>query len=426
MTEAQIAGLRPALTDFLGSFRKFFPRLPTFGHLGIYCRGLLSDLARKSVEPIALTAGTAVRTLQEFLTHHAWNHQAMRDAIQRRVVRDHLPAPGAGREGSDIGVVGWIDETSVAKKGVKTPGVQRQHCGASGKIDNCIVTVHLAVRHGGFMTLLDSELFLPENSWDKDRDRCQEAHIPDSVVYRPKSEIALEQVKRAVANGVRFDWLTFDEWYGSKPALLNELETMGLLYVCEVPKNLPCFPSLPKYHSLQRPFQAKRADSAVIRGKPFVGKKWRKITLQRKTLPPQVWEVKAEQVYLSRGGRPTDRTYWLIVARNVENKEVKYFISNAPPRTALTTLMKVAFTRAGVEHVFRLAKTEIGFTHFEGRSYKGLIRHLILCQLVMLFLAEQTTRLRGEKSTAHDGADGAGLEHPVPMLAGGPLPAVPH
>jgi SRSO17 transposase len=425
MTEDQIVGLGPALTEYLGGFGKCFPRRPTFKHLGAYCRGLLSDLARKSVEPIALAAGAAVRTLQEFLTHHAWDHGRMRDDIQRRIVRDHLPAPGVAPAGG-VGTVGWIDETSVAKKGGKTPGVQRQHCGASGKIDNCIVTVHLAVSSGSFMTMLDSELFLPEKTWDQDRDRCKEAHIPDSVVYRPKSDIALEQIKRAVANGVRFDWLTFDEWYGSKPAFLDGLETMGLLYVCEVPKHLPCFPSLPKYRSLQTPFQSKRADSAVIRGKPFRGKKWRKLSLQRKTLAPQVWEVKAEQVYLARDGRPTQRTYWLIVARNVETGEIKYFVSNAPPKTALTTLMKVAFTRAGVEHVFRLAKTEIGFSHFEGRSYKGLIRHMTLCQLVMLFVAEQTTRFRGGKSGGDDGADRAGLELALPSLAGGSLQTIPH
>src|SRR6266542_3318565 len=423
MTAEQIAGLAPAFSRFLGCFRKFFPRLPTFGHLGVYCRGLLSDLSRKSVEPIALAAGTAVRTLQEFLTYHAWDHQALDDEIQRCIVRDHLPAPGAKPVGG-VGTVGWVDETGVPKKGDKTPGVQRQWCGASGKVDNCIVTVHLAVQHGDFMGMLDSELFLPEHTWDENRDRCQEAHIPNSVVYRPKSQIALEQIKRAVANGVRFDWLTFDEWYGAKPAFLAELETMGQLYVCEVPKHLPCFPTLPKYRSLQRPFQSKRADSAVIRGKPFLGKKWRKIRLHRKTLPPQVSEVKAEQVYLSRGGRPTDRTYWLIVARNLQTGEVKYFVSNAPPKTALATLMKVAFTRAGVEHVFRIAKTEIGFGHFEGRSYKGLTRHMVLCQLVMLFVAEQTTRLRGEKSGGDNGADGAGLEHPVPAMAGVPLQAV--
>src|SRR5579863_1432996 len=211
----------------------------------------------------------------------------MREAIQRRVACEHLPAPGAADDAKGIGVVGWIDETSAAKKGDKTPGVQRQHCGATGKIDNCIVTVHLAVHHGQFMTMLDSELFLPEKTWNQDRERCRAAHIPDSLVYRPKSAIALEQIKRAISNGVRFDWLTFDEWYGSKPAFLEELEAMGLLYVCEVPKHLPCFPTLPKYRSLQRPFQSKRADSAVLRGKPFRGTSWKKLTLQRQTLPPK-------------------------------------------------------------------------------------------------------------------------------------------
>jgi SRSO17 transposase len=416
MTKERVAGLGPAFTSFLSSFRGCFPRCESFHHLGTYCRGLISELARKSVEPIALAGGCAVRTLQEFLANHVWDQGRMRDEMQRRVVREHLPAPG-GKPKDGVGTVGWIDETSVAKKGDKTPGVQRQHCGASGKIDNCIVTVHLACRHGPFMALLDNDLFLPEESWDQDRDRCKEAHIPDNVTYQSKWLLALEQVKRALGNGVRFDWLTFDEWYGGKPGFLEGLEGLGLLYVCEVPANLPCFPGLPRYKSLQRPFASKRVDSAARFAKPFKGKPWKKIKLSRKTLPDQTWEVRWAQVYLSRDGQPTMRTYWLIVARNRATLEVKYFVSNAPPRTALFTLMKVAFTRAGIEHMFRIAKSEIGFGHFEGRSYQGLIRHMTLCQLVLLFAAEQTDRLRGEKSRVDDRADRAGLEHPVPVLA---------
>ena len=176
MTGEQVAALGPAFTDYLRCFRPCFLTKNTFAHLGAYCRGLLSDLPRKSVEPIALAAGCAVRTLQEFLTHHTWDHERMRDELQRRVVREHLPAPG-GKPQDGIGVVGWIDETSVAKKGHKTPGVQRQYCGASGKIDNCIVTVHLACRCGDFMTMLDNDLFLPEQTWDADRQRCRAAHV---------------------------------------------------------------------------------------------------------------------------------------------------------------------------------------------------------------------------------------------------------
>jgi SRSO17 transposase len=416
MTEDQIAGLGPAFTQYLDSFRKCFTRQPTFGHLRTYCRGLLSDLARKSVEPMALAAGCAVRTLQEFLTHHAWDQDALLQRLQRRIVIEHLPAPGE-RAVDDLGVIGLIDETSVPKKGDKTPGVQRQYCGARGKIENCIVSVHLAIKYGAFLAMLDSDLFLPEKSWDLDRQRCQDAHVPEDITYRSKWLIALEQIKRAVANGVRFDWLVFDEWYGGKPEFLFLLEEMGSHYVGEVPANFMCWPSLPKYHSLQAPFVAKRVDHAVTHGKPFRGQKWQTVQLIRQTLSPQTWKIKAAQVHLQREGQPTDRTYWLIVARNLETAEVKYFVSNAPPQTALAKLLKVAFSRWNVEHAFRLVKTEIGFSHFEGRSWLGLLRHMILCQAVMLFVAEQTTRLRGEKSGANDGANDPGIEPLVSSLA---------
>ena len=81
MTAEQVAELGPAFTDYLRGFRPCFVTGNTFGHLGTYCRGLLSDLSRKSVEPIALAAGCAVRTLQEFLTHLRWDQGRMRDQI---------------------------------------------------------------------------------------------------------------------------------------------------------------------------------------------------------------------------------------------------------------------------------------------------------------------------------------------------------
>ena len=123
MTEEQVAALGPAFTAYLGCFRRCFVTKKTFAHLQTYTRGLLSDLTRKSVEPIALAAGTAVRSLQEFLTDHVWDHGLMRDQMQRRIVLEHLPAPGAKPPNDDV--VGWIDETSVPKKGDKTPGVLR-------------------------------------------------------------------------------------------------------------------------------------------------------------------------------------------------------------------------------------------------------------------------------------------------------------
>lgn len=399
MTPEQVAALSATFAAYLRDFEDCFVDERTRGHLHTYCRGLLSNLPRKSIEPMALAAGTAVRTLQEFLRDHVWDHQRMRNHLQQRCAR--RPAPATA---DDLGCVGLIDETSQAKKGTKTPGVQRQWCGSLGKKDNCIVTVHLGIVWGRFKTLLDADLFLPE-SWSQDRERCRAAGIPDDLVYRPKWRIALEQLDRAQANGLHLDWLTFDEHYGSKPGFLADLEGRpGLCYVGEVPRNFRCLTQRPKGRRPRGGYKGKRVDNLARFSSKLNRPLWQGVTLARVTLADQEWEVRAGQVYLLRDGQVTERTYWLIVARNVATGEVKYFVSNASPDTPLATLLRVAFRRWNVEHGFRVSKSEIGFGHFEGRNYVALMRHLILCLVVMGFVTEHTDRLRGEKSGDHAGA----------------------
>ena len=155
----------------------------------------------------AQAAGVPVRTLQEFLSQHRWQEDLSRDRLQQIVAEEHAHPHS----------VGIIDETSFVKRGSKTPGVQRQYLGTVGKQENGIVSVHLAYAADDFHCLLDGELFLPE-SWANDPVRCREAKIPETIAYRPKTEIALELYDRARANGIQFAWLTFDEWYGGKPA----------------------------------------------------------------------------------------------------------------------------------------------------------------------------------------------------------------
>ena len=183
MTPEQIAGLGLALTEFLGFFRTCFGERRVLDHFAVYGRGLLSNLRRKSVEPVALAAGSTVRALQLFLTERFWDHLRLGDQLQQRVAAQHGPAPGTSRGAGDLGAIGLIDETSVAKDGDKTPGVQRQYCGALGKVENCIVTVHLGYHHGHFKTLPDSDLYLPQ-SWAEDRERCQATYRP---MPQPKS-----------------------------------------------------------------------------------------------------------------------------------------------------------------------------------------------------------------------------------------------
>jgi SRSO17 transposase len=412
MTPEQMMVLGTAFVAYLRIFEDYIAYQPTVQHLHAYCRGLLSDLPRKSIEPIALACGTAVRTLQEFLRDHVWDHLGMRDRLQQRLAgQPVLHAADA------LGTIGVIDETSVAKKGTKTPGVQRQYCGSRGKIENCIVTVHLGIVRGLFKTLIDAALFLPQ-AWSADRVRCRDAKIPDDVVYRPKWRIALEQLTRAFANGLTLNWLTFDEYYGGKPAFLEDLDARpGMYYVGEIPRNFRCLATRPRGRKPKNGWKGKRADNLARFSSAWNQRAWQAVSLARLTLDQQEWEVRAGQVYLVRRGELSRRTYWLLVARNLATGEVKYFLSNAPADTPVATLLRVAFTRWNVEHTFRVAKSELGFGHFEARSYVSLLRHMILCLLVMGFVAEHTDRLRGEKSGAHDGASVPSAEPALPDLA---------
>jgi SRSO17 transposase len=414
MTEEELDGLGSALDDFLEPFLYCCGYTQTFGHLHTYCRGLLSDLKRKSVEPIALASGCAVRTLQEFLRDHQWQHTQVRDQLQR-----HVGAELAGLPDDDLGNVGLIDETSVLKSGTKTPGVQRQYLGCVGKIDNGIVTVHLGVCKGRYKTLMDAELFLSED-WANDRGRCRAAGIPDGMVYRPKWRIALEEVDRVRTNQVPLDWLTFDEGYGMIPEFVCGLDDRKQLFVGEVPKSLSC---LAVNGSGQRPdtqMKGRRADEVVQQSPVFLKQSWAKVKLSRQTVGTQVWEVKAAQVWQRQDPEWSKRTYWLIWARNIATGEEKYFLSNASANAKLQTLVRVAFRRWNVEHTFRVSKSELGFTHYEGRTYTGLMRHQTLCLLMLTFVAGHTERLRGEKSGGDAGAGLQCLEPAEPGVAGEP------
>jgi SRSO17 transposase len=421
MDAGQIRSLQPRLMDYLAGFADCFRRRDTREHLSVYVRGQLSDLGEKSVEPIALKAGVPPRTLQEFMASYRWDEDGLRRRLQTKVATEHA-SPHS---------IGIIDETSDTKKGIKTPGVQRQHCGAVGKQDNCIVTVHLGYAADDFHCLVDGELFLPE-SWSDDRERCREAGIPDTMVYRPKTEIALELYDRAVANGIHFDWMTFDEWYGAKPQFLRAFDERKQTFIGEVHKGYTAWTQPPRV--TERPYRRRgrgrpRRTPRVVAGsqrpmtveemmrfhRPLREQAWKRYRIKDGEKGPMVWEIKHVLIYPRNEEGLPEQAYHLIVARNVmEPGIIKYFVSNAPVDASVQTMLLVAFSRWRVERCFEDEKGELGLDHYEGRRYQGLKRHMIITAVSHLFLAKVHQDLRGEKpgvdslpSTDGDGGRGA-------------------
>ena len=404
MDADQIRGLKPMLTRYLKQFDDCFARKDTRAHFATYVEGQLSNLQEKSCEPIALAAGTPPRNLQEFLAHYKWEEDRARSRLQQMVMRDH-----AARNS-----VGVIDETSDVKKGDKTPGVKRQWCGTVGKTENCIVTVHLAYAAGDFHCLLDGDLFLPED-WSDDRARCRAAGIPDEVAYRPKWKIALELYDRARDNGVTFDWLTFDEGYGGKPAFLRELQGRQQRFVAEVPTTFTAWIRAPRV--TERPFRktkgrGRKTPRLVAGSRPAQSverllwwhpalkeQAWRRFRVKDGAKGPMVWEAKHARITVAdEAGLPGMRLH-LVVARNaLDPTEIKFFVGGAPPEASVQTLLLVAFSRWRVERCFEDQKQEVGLDQWEGRHWLGLKRHLILTSVSYLFLARVRQQLREKKS----------------------------
>lgn len=376
MDRAELLELGGDLDKFLGEFRGCFMTDQTAVHLGVYVRGQLGPLEWKSVEPIALDAGKAPRTLQEFLSLHRWDAGLMRSQVRKMVARDHA-SPEA---------IMVVDETSVAKKGEKTAGVQRQYCGSTGKVDNCVVSVHLGYVAGDFHALVDDDLYLPREKWIGDPQRRAEAGIPESADFRTKWQIALDLLDRTLADGVVARWLTADEGYGAVPAFLEGVAERKLLYVVEVPRSVEGWTPNGKRRGRKR----RRVEKLWERGGPS----WTTYLVKETGNGPLVWHARATRFHPSWD---PSLELWLVVGRHALTGEIKYFLSNAPATEDVARLLSVAFSRWHIERIFEDSKQEVGLDHFEARKFRAIQRHFAVSMVSFFFLNRVRARARAAR-----------------------------
>lgn len=309
----EISKLNISLARFLTTFKDCFRSVKTYQHLESYVKGQLSKLRRKTVDHLARYSETPARTLQEFLEHLKWDEREAIKCCQSYVGRKH-----SGEQES----IGVLDFTYHTKHGKQTAGVKHQYNGEAGKRGNCVISCHLAYVSGEFYTLLDSELYLPEE-WTEDEEKRKEANIPLKKEFPDKAELATGQIKEA-SKRVNFDWINFDSEFGRMPRVLKGLEEMNQPYVGEIPENTPAWknrptvieeeenwdrpgpkPELPVVKPEHR--EAPKVKQLLEEDPSLTEQEWTPYHIKKTKKGPKLWEVKTTWIYHKREGLPSEK-----------------------------------------------------------------------------------------------------------------------
>ena len=344
-----------------GRFRRPEPRRRVLEYL----KGLLSPVERKNGWQLAEQAGDATPDgVQRLLYNYRWDADLVRDDLRDYVV-EHL---------GDAGGVLVVDETGFLKKGGKSVGVQRQYSGTAGQIENCQVGVFLTYAGAKGRTLLDRELYLPQ-VWAEDRERREEAGVPDNVAFRTKPQLAQLMLERAVESGVPFSWFTGDEVYGSDRKLRRWLEREEIPHVMAIKSNEKLWAWTEK-----GPLQV-RADR-LVSGVEESG--WVRCSAGNGAKGPRVYDWTAVEI---RPLREPGKGHWLLARRSLAKPgELAYYVCFGPAETALEELVRVAGTRWATLECFEEAKGQVGLDQYEVRRWDGWYRHITLAMLAHAYL----------------------------------------
>jgi SRSO17 transposase len=349
------------LSDIERRLSPYFERAEPRQRAIAYLRGLLSPAERKNSWQLAEVIGdTTPYGFQHLLRRALWDPEAVRDEL-RRYVLQHL---------EDAEAVLVVDETGFLKKGRHSAGVARQYSGTAGKVENCQIGVFLAYASQLGHTLLDRELYLPQE-WTDDRERCRQAGIPEDRCFATKPQLARQMLARAFAAGVPAKWVTGDSVYGDDRRLRIWLEAQPQAYVLAV--------SGKEYVWLAGD---QRQVKTILASLPAEG--WTRLSAGDGAKGPRWYDWR----WLPLADR-MDPAWcrWLLVRRSVGTPtELTAYVVFAPQATSLEEVVQVAGTRWTIESGFEAAKGEVGLDHYEVRSWTGWYRHITLAMWALALL----------------------------------------
>lgn len=369
----------------------------------LYVRGLLGSGGRKSVQPMAERLGLASHDpLHHFITSPAWD-----DAPLWRVLAEQVDREVGGEDAVLV-----VDESGIPKKGELSVGVARQYCGEVGKVANSQVLVTLTLARGEVPLPVGLRLFLP-TAWTDDPERCEEAGVPAAArTAQTKPEIALAEIDRVRAAGLRFSCVLADAGFGSSPDFRHGLDECELAWAAGIACTQLVYPTTVKLCPAYTP--SGRPAKHPIPNRPprsaaemLETQRWRRITWRNGTKGPLNARFAAVRVRVADGPLNAENTrlpgeeLWLIGEWR-DSGEKKYYLSNLPKRTSLRRLAASVKARWSCEQVHQQLKQELGLGDFEGRSWTGLHRHALMTCIAFAYLQHRRLKAagRGKKGGA--------------------------
>ncbi len=397
-TEHRFAAYLDALAQALGHADRTAP-------LHAYCTGLLRPGERKSIEPMAARleprhVSATHQSLHHFVAKADWSDEALLAAVRQQVL------PAIERHGP---IRAWIvDDTSFPKKGKHSVGVARQYCGQLGKQDNCQVAVTLSLANDHASLPVAYRLYLPQD-WVDDPTRRAKAGVPEGITFQTKPEIALDQIRQALAVGLPPGVVLMDAGYGNETELRTQVSALGLAYVAQIlsttsvwgPGTAPLPPK--SWSGRGRPPKRMRRDGEH---QP-TSVKALALSLAETAWTDVTWREGATEELTSRFARlrvraahrdeersqPRPHEWLLIEWPRGEKEPSKYWLSSLPEDIPFAQLVDLAKLRWRIERDYQELKQELGLGHFEGRGWRGFHHHATLCIAAYGFLIAERARL---------------------------------
>ena len=380
-----------------------------------YCKGLLLPGERKSIEPMAARLDPcSVQAMRQSLHHLVakapWSDDELLEQVRIYVL------PAMRKQGP---VVAWIvDDTGFPKKGKHSVGVTRQYCGQVGKQENCRVAVSLSVATWSSSLPIAYRLYLPKE-WAEDVERRKRTEVPEEIEFQTKPEIALDQIRAAVAAKLDRGVVLADAAYGIHTEFRDELTQLGLQYVLGVQSSITIWepgkqplPAKPRGKTGRPPRLLRRTTDH-----PPVSVKQLAMNLPTTAFRDIGWREGTDRKLQSRFAavrvRPAHRDYWkaephaeewlLIEWPRGEQEPTKYWMSTLPSNTPLKALVKMAKQRWIIERDYQELKQELGLGHYEGRNWRGFHHHATLCIAAYGFLVAERNRFSPSARAGHVG-----------------------